>query len=358
MWQIDYRVSNLVSSHRGTLPVLITCPHGGNAIPGGVPTDRTGQGLPANCDFESSRDLFTRELTRGIAQRVLELFGEAPYVVIADFDRKRIDANRRRECAFELAAAAPFYDEYHATLRTFVDEIRADNGGLGLLFDIHGTAGIAGDPADVFLGTADGQTVARLLQADPHALLRRRSLRGFLQAAGLVVSPSQASPEVPKLSGGFSVRTYGSSNADGLDAMQLEITTPHRTEPDKRQALIDVLAHAFGNLAARYADARTLSAAERIELLDGSQARAAIGQWQRRSDSRDARLRLGGRAHHRGRVEIRHDPDAPSRAGVLVLYDERGKDHFVWVDTQGGLRISSTDPGDTNLAGALVGRQA
>jgi N-formylglutamate amidohydrolase len=357
MWQIEYRVSNLVSSHRGTLPVLIACPHGGDAIPAGVTADRTGQGLPPNCDFEDSRDLFTRELARGIAQRMVELFGEAPYVVIADFDRKRIDANRRRECAFEMAAAAPFYDEYHATLRAFVDEIRADNGGLGLLFDIHGTAGIAGDPGEIFLGTADGQTLARLLQADPLAPFRRRSLRGYLQAAGLAVSPPQPGPEVPKLSGGFSVRTYGSSNADGLDAMQLEIITPQRTDPDKRQALSEVLAHAFGNLAARWADARTLSAADRIDLLDGGQVQASIGEWQRRSDSRDARLRVGGRASSRGRVDIRHDPAARSRAGVLVLYDERGKDYFVWVDTQGTLRISPTDPGSTDLAGAPVGGQ-
>ena len=127
-----------------------------------------------------------------MAQRVLEVCGEAPYVVIAQYHRRYLDANRSRDCAFEHPDAAPFYDEYHATVRAFADEIRTENGGLGLLFDIHGTAGIAGDPAVIFLGTANGETVARLLAADPQALWRRRSLRGYLEAAGHGVSPSAA----------------------------------------------------------------------------------------------------------------------------------------------------------------------
>ena len=50
-----------------------------------------------------------------------------------------------------------------------IDEIREENGGLGLLFDIHGTGGIEGTPADLYLGTVNGCTVARLLRADPQA---------------------------------------------------------------------------------------------------------------------------------------------------------------------------------------------
>ncbi len=261
MWQIAFPVSNLVARHRGTLPVLITCPHGGTADVTGV-LPRSGNTTPAGCNFERDRDVDTIEVAAGVAQRMLEIFGEAPYVVIAQYHRKFLDANRSRICAFEDPDAAPFYDEYHNTVRTFVDEIRTHNGGLGLLFDIHGTAGIPGDPAVIFLGTANGETVARLLAADPQALWRRRSLRSFLEAAGHVVSPRQPGvPETPALSGGFTVRTYGSSHADGLDAMQVEITNPLRTNPDLRQSLIEVLAYAFGNLVSRYADSHTLTAA-------------------------------------------------------------------------------------------------
>jgi N-formylglutamate amidohydrolase len=261
MWNIDYQSVNLVASHRGTLPVLITCPHGGQAAPDDVP-ERQGQTTPSGCNFEKSSDLHTHEIAQGVAQRMLQIFGEAPSVVIAQFHRKFIDANRSKRCAFESPAAARYYDEYHRTLRAFADDIRAETGGLGLLFDIHGTSGVASDPADIYLGTANGQTVARLLAADPQALWRRRSLRGFLLAAGHGVSPRQpGDAEVPSLSGGFTVRQYGSSHADGLDAMQLEIIDTLRKDEGPRNALVEQLAFAFGNLVALYVDLRKQSAA-------------------------------------------------------------------------------------------------
>jgi N-formylglutamate amidohydrolase len=358
MWQIKYPALNLVARHRGALPVLIACPHGGDVIPSDVPV-RDGRSTPEGCDFEPAKDLNTREIGVGVAQRMLDIFGQAPYVVIAEFHRKCIDANRSRRCAFEVPAAQRYYDEYHNTLRAFVDEIRAENGGLGLLFDIHGTVGIPADPAAIYLGTANGETITRLLATDPNALWRRCSLRGFLEAAGHVISPRQPGvPETPALSGGFTVRTYGSSHADGLDAMQVEIDDSLRRDPDERNALIEVLAYAIGNLVSRYADSHTLTAAQSIALLGAGRNLAVAGALRRRAASDDARLRLGGLAKHRGRVEIRHDPGSPRRAGVLVLYDELGRDHFVWVDTQGKLRISSGDPGDDSRAGGLVGTQA
>jgi hypothetical protein len=90
------------------------------------------------------------EVTTGIAQRLLDLTGEAPSVVIAEYDREYIDANRPAACAFEPVPesdARRLYDEYHNTIRLFVEDIRAENGGLGLLFDIHGTGGIDETPA-------------------------------------------------------------------------------------------------------------------------------------------------------------------------------------------------------------------
>ena len=212
MRQIQYSETRLVSRHRGTLPVLLTCPHDGVQIPTAV-HNRTETGSPIECPPpEFDRDLRTRAVTTGIAQRLLDLTGEAPSVVIAEYDREYIDANRSAKCAFEPSDEQPpeaqqYYDEYHNTIREFIDDIRAENGGLGLLFDIHGTEGIQGNFAHLYLGTVNGCTVKRLMRADPQALQRRRSLRGFLEAAGYDVVA-----EAPQLIGGHTVRAYGSHN--------------------------------------------------------------------------------------------------------------------------------------------------
>src|SRR5581483_11124547 len=261
MWNITYEEVNLVSCHRGTLPVILGCPHDGEKIPAGVPR-RTRTGSPPGCPpFKTNRDRHTREIATGVAQRLLDVFGEAPYIVIAEYDREYIDANRPLDCAFEppagneIPAAKQYYDEYHNTLRSFVDEIRAETGGMGLLFDFHGTRVIGEDPADLYLGTDNKRTITRLLRFDPQALWRRRSLRGSLgaEAAGYVVSPKKPDvKETKDVDGGYTVRTYGSSHEDGVDAIQLEIASTLRDDREKRASLIENLAFAIGNMSARY----------------------------------------------------------------------------------------------------------
>ena len=256
MGTITYEETNLVSRHRGTMPVILTCPHGGDKQPPGVPNPRTGVGLPRDCRFETNTDRFTRTITRGVAQVLFDVFGEAPYVVIANFDRAFIDANRREECAFEDRDAKPFYEEYHNTVRQFVDEIRADNGGRGLLFDIHGTVKIDHDPADVYLGTLNGEAISNLLSLDSLAMSRRRSLPGLLKEMDYAVSA-----KIPEtLRGDFTLETYGSSNPDGVDAIQIEIESKLRTDDSKRNVFIEDLAYAISSLIARYADTSALVA--------------------------------------------------------------------------------------------------
>jgi N-formylglutamate amidohydrolase len=246
MATIQFAQRKLVSRHRGTLPLLLACPHNGTASPPGVPP-RSGV---SGCDFEDDADLHTRAITVQTAERVLELCGQTPYVVMADYHRRHIDPNRSSECAFEVEAAAPFYDEYHATLRGFVNEIRAEHAGLGWLLDVHGALVLPEDPAQVYLGTARGLSVQRLLSTDPQALFRHRSLRGVLKEAGYVVSPASLDdPEPAPLAGGFTVRTYGSSHPNGIDALQVEITAPIRFDDTARPAFVEQLARALALLA-------------------------------------------------------------------------------------------------------------
>jgi len=66
----------------------------------------------------------------------------------------------------------------------------------------------------------------------------------------------------------------------------------------------------------------------------------------------------------RGRVAIRNQSEVvgefaqPRKAGILVLYDEGGRENFLWVDSNGKLRISRSDPGADDLSGNIVGTQS
>ena len=121
---------------------------------------------------------------------------------------------------------------------------------------MHGTTQIAHDPADVYLGTLNGESISSLSSRDSRAMSRRRSLPGLLREAGYVVSA-----KIPEtLRGDFTLETYGSSHADGVDAIQIEIESTLRTDASKREVFIEDLAYAISSLVARYADTPTLAA--------------------------------------------------------------------------------------------------
>ena len=97
MRQIEYSTTRLVSRHQGTLPVLLTCPHDGDEMPAGS-AQADGGGIATRLpDLRDSTTTCAPARSRqGIAQRLLDLTGEAPSVVIAEYDREYIDANRSR----------------------------------------------------------------------------------------------------------------------------------------------------------------------------------------------------------------------------------------------------------------------
>src|SRR4030095_3156133 len=91
----------------------------------------------------------------GIAAELGRLTGRDPYLVVARFARKYIDANRPPELGLEDPRARPYYDYYQHSIRRFVDEIRA-NYPAGLLIDVHGQAK---DPDVIMRGTLNGRAV-------------------------------------------------------------------------------------------------------------------------------------------------------------------------------------------------------
>ena len=66
----------------------------------------------------------------------------------------------------------------------------------------------------------------------------------------------------------------------------------------------------------------------------------------------------GDDADFKGLVRVNRKTTTANEAGVLYFEDEDGVSWFLWVDTTGDLRISTTDPGTNDLAGTVVGSQS
>lgn len=259
MQTVTYSEKHLVRRHRGTMPVILTCPHDGGDEPSGV-SERREADTPANCDFKTGRDGETRGITEAVAQKILEVSGLSPYVVIALFARKFIDANRRPECALTDPDAEKFYNEYHSRIGGYITQILYQNAKKGFLFDIHGTGVIASDPADIYLGTANGGSL--LPAFDRAQLFMQHGLHGLLSWArhstGLFgsstfqyrVSPSdQAATETGVVNGGFTVRNYSSN----INCIQIELANTVRDDGAKRDFIIEDLAFSIMNFVRRHA---------------------------------------------------------------------------------------------------------
>jgi N-formylglutamate amidohydrolase len=238
--------AELAVVRRGTLPIVITAPHGGReAIPGVAPRDvkRAGVGEASRRwgGAVTSADGNTDVLALRMAEEILRLTGQAPYVVVAKFHRKYIDANRPAEVALDSPAALPYYELYHRSIREFVDEILRTHPA-GLLIDVHGQVKV---PDVLMRGTVNGKTVLKLVRrAGVKAITGPEGLFGLLEANGFKVFPANseglgARSEDTGFNGGYTTRIYGSDNAGGIDAVQFEFGTVYRRKEAVEKSAVD-----------------------------------------------------------------------------------------------------------------------
>lgn len=212
-----------IISRAGTLPILLTVPHGGlDAVPN----------VRVRSRGTTSTDVETIELAEILARHLQKSLGAHPYIVAARFSRKYIDANRAEAEALDVPDAKPAYDAYHNRIRFFIAQIKERFPQGALLLDIHGQSG---DPGVVHRGTQNGATVAALIRKHGSAaLIGADSILGVLQRNGYKVFPPNtpigSPPEDRRYNGGYTVQTYGSGRSDGIDAIQIEVGRDLRTD--------------------------------------------------------------------------------------------------------------------------------
>ena len=249
----DRALADLVLLQQGSMPVILTAPHGGRAEIPTVEPRRAQDGTPGPWGgVHTGADSSTDVLASGIAAELRKLTGRDPYLVVAKFARKYIDANRPPELGLEDPRARAYYDYYHRSIRRFVNEVRAKYPA-GLLIDVHGQGK---DPEVIMRGTINGRTVQRLMQrGGVDAVTGPRGVFGQLEANGFKVFPRNDVPprgtsEDAGYKGGYTVFTYGSHNRDGIDAMQMEFGNRYR-----QKALLDKSARDAAHAIAAFYEA-------------------------------------------------------------------------------------------------------
>jgi len=223
----------------GTLPVVLSAPHGGGLEPEVIP-DRSGPGIV------TVRDSRTIETTEAVSDALESLTGERPHVVIVHLRRTKLDANRAiTEAALGDPNAGRAWAEYHALIDSAKARVVADNTA-GLYLDMHGHGHVVQRlelgylvtrdeliaSSDAFLDVQDGEgTSIEALGARtdiPFSRLLRGadSFGGMLEARDVRSVPSTrwAAPEPgePFFSGGYSTRRHGSVDGGTVDGIQIE----------------------------------------------------------------------------------------------------------------------------------------
>jgi N-formylglutamate amidohydrolase len=215
----EVKPEDLVTIQKGTLPIIISAPHGGRKAVPNVP-ERKGIGI---ANFTTVHDAYTSEIAEKLAAGLEKQLKGKVWLVIARFDRKYIDANRPREQSYETDKAKPFYDAYHGPLEAACKAVK-EKFGRGILLDIHGQGEF---PDSICRGTQNGKTVTVLRDRFGWAAVTgKRSILGHMQRSGYKVLPNceadEKTKEEPKFNGGYTVTNYGSHTGYAIDAIQLE----------------------------------------------------------------------------------------------------------------------------------------
>jgi hypothetical protein len=223
---IEYRV--------GTLPVVLSAPHGGREKPEELP-DRTRGTF--------SFDTNTQELARAIDQAFFERTGQRPHVILCRVHRQKVDCNRE---IGEGAADHPLTQQLWHEFQNFILDARKAvlaKDGHGFYIDLHGHGHAL---SRLELGYAHSARefalpAARIASPDfiqkgslhlfavknpreyPALLSGPMSFGGLMEKAGFPSTPSPSAPvpTEPYFNGGYNLRTH-TAQGTGFAGLQIE----------------------------------------------------------------------------------------------------------------------------------------
>ncbi len=130
--QIIFGTNNYVEYHVGTLPFVISVPHGGSLVPGSIP-DRTCN----NPVF--AKDGLTIETALEIKNYLYQITGCYPHLIISNLRRTKLDPNRNiADAACGNSEAETAWNEFHNFITTARNAANQAYNFKTFFVDLHG----------------------------------------------------------------------------------------------------------------------------------------------------------------------------------------------------------------------------
>jgi hypothetical protein len=248
----------------GSLPVIVSAPHGGALRPEQIPDRAPGPEVVLVADAN------TEELARDVADAFRDVTGgAAPTVIIMRLHRTKVDANREITVA---AQGNPHAERAWREFQGYIEAARAalvDAGRPGFFLDLHGhghdiqrlelgymlsASDLAQSDAALNSTTLVQKSSMRAFVATsgtPHAEVIRgsTSLGTLFEERGYPSVPSTAQPHpagAPYFSGGYNTGRHASRDGDLISGVQLEANRigVRDTQANRRRfadALVDAI---------------------------------------------------------------------------------------------------------------------
>lgn len=256
-------LEKFIEVRSGTLPVILTVPHGGSLKPDNVLARRYGV---------TGTDSNTIPLSEMIIEELQTRYGGKPHAIISRLHRSKLDPNRDiKEAAQGDPTAEAAWHRFHDSAQKACDLVMKKHG-LGLLLDIHGHRHldqsvelgylIKGEQLKVSDAelNADSVLIAstsireldkRSPQSFAELVRGPQSLGGLLEFRGFrsLPSPTKASPGLLAgyFSGAYDVTAHGSRERGTVSAIQVECPWNNvRDRPENQRRFARALAESLG----------------------------------------------------------------------------------------------------------------
>ncbi len=242
-------IDNLIRFERGTIPLIISVPHGGKL---------ECESIPERVKGVLGIDKSTIKLAQNLISHIKKIsklhtsIEKSPSYIISHIRRSKIDLNRKEGEAFNTSStlAKDLYQLYHKTLKSLIlENLRSFNQSL--LIDIHGfekknrPSGFR--DVELIFGTNNLESFysETLPKKSLDSNLRGNLINKFLEL-NIPIAPGHPKRKEYVLTGGYITKQYGASHIPKSKAIQIEFSDRVRLfDKDLRNVVLLTLAEIF-----------------------------------------------------------------------------------------------------------------